>query len=479
MSASGSGFASSVALMSLVPAAALALAAAVPPAHAARSLTTGFYDPAWPYSDPAAATASDARMRSLGAGVVRVHGVWAGVEPRAPAPGSNARDPANPAYDWEGLDNGVIAAASQGLTALVQFDQAPSWAEGPGRPAGATPGSWRPSVRALADLGAAAARRYSGHYRDPRRGLLPRVRLWQPWSEQNLVNQLNPQWERRGGRLVAASPRIYLRMLNAFALAVKRAGPGNVIVAGGTSPYGDPPGGSRMRPVFFWRELLCLRGGSLRPSNCGPRARFDALAAHPYTAADPHRGAINADDTAVADMHRLARLLRAAVQGHRVIPARHKRLWVTEFAYESDPPDPEGAPVALQARYLEDAFYLLWRQGVDTVLWFRLADEAPDPNYRLSAQSGVLFLDGSPKPSATAFRFPFVAHRAGGRLQVWGKAPQAGPVLIQRQAGADWQTVRTVSAPGNRVFQAVLTLSGAATLRAVAGAEASLPWSVG
>jgi hypothetical protein len=469
-----------LAALGLLAALALsALAALAPSAHAARSLTTGFYHPGWPYSDPAEVASIDARIHSLGGQVVRVHAVWAGVEPQRPVSGSNARDPANPAYDWAALDTAVLAAAREGLSPLIQFDQAPGWAEGPGRPAGATPGSWRPSVSAFADLGAAAARRYSGGYHDPRLGLLPRVRYWQPWSEENLVNQLAPQWERRGGRLVAASPGIYLRLLNAFTLAVKRVSAGNFVVTGGTSPYGDPPGGARMRPVFFWRTLLCLRAGSLRPTRCAPPARFDALADHPYTAADPNRGAIDRDDTAVADVHRLASLLRAAVRGHRVVPARHRRLWVTEFAYDSNPPDPAGAPVALQARWLEDAFYLLWRQGVDTVLWFRLTDEPPDPNYRLSAQSGVLFLDGQPKPAATAFRFPFVARRAGrGRLELWGKAPRPGPVAIQRQVGAGWQTVRTLTAGGNRVFDAVAALGGSPTLRAVSGADASLAWTL-
>jgi hypothetical protein len=56
--------------------------------------------------------------------------------------------------------------------------------------------------------------------------------------------------------------------------------------------------------------------------------------------------------------------------------------------------------------------YVLWRQGVDTILFYALTDQAPVPDYGSTYQAGVYYMNGQPKPSATAFRFPFVTQRS-------------------------------------------------------------------
>jgi hypothetical protein len=169
--------------------------------------------------------------------------------------------------------------------------------------------------------------------------------------------------------------------------------------------------------------------------------------------------------------------LRRAERLHLVGGAAHHELWVTETSWDSNPPDPHGVPVARQARWLEEAFYLLWRQGVSTVLWFLIKDAPPIPDYASTYQSGTYLIGGQAKPSAAAFRFPFVVIREGtGKLRVWGKTPELGIIRIERKTGSGWSLLRTVSATAGGVFEARVSLPGRAPLRARQGAEVSLAW---
>jgi hypothetical protein len=452
------------------------------PAAATAPLATGFLDGAYSADDPAVRAAAFSSTRDLGGTVVRVPFGWSGVAPASRPTGFDAQDPADPAYRFDVVDAAVREATARGLTVLLSFNGAPAWAEGRGRPAGAVPGSWRPDPGAVGDFARALARRYDGTFPDPRRpgAALPRVRRWQLWNEPNLPIYLSPQWERRGGALRPAAPGIYRAMLNAFYRGVKAVDRGSFVLSAGTAPYGDPAaGGGRLQPVRFWRELLCV-GTSLRALPCSDPVHLDGISHHPYGIRGPDSHSLNADDAAIPDITKLTRVLRAAQRQGRVLPRARKRVWVTEMSWDSSPPDPQGVPVQTQARWLEQAFYVLWRQGVDTVLWFQVRDQPPNPSYAATNQSGVLYLDGSPKPSAQAFRFPFVVHRvARGRVQAWGRAPSAGRLTVERQVGAGWQTVRTLSVGTRSTFLTSFPLRGRATLRARIGADASLPWRVG
>ena len=208
----------------------------------------------------------------------------------------------------------------------------------------------------------------------------------------------------------------------------------------GTAPFGDPaPGGHRIMPARFVRELLCLRrvGGRLRGTSCPAPARFDVLAHHPYSVGVPRRRALNADDVSIPDIGKLTRLLRAAERTGGALPRRRHRVWVTEVSYDSSPPDPHGVPAARHARYLEEALYLLWRQGVDPITWFQIRDQLPVPSYAATNQSGVYFADGRaearparvPLPVRRRARRPRVAARLGpraGRRSDADRAPSSG-----------------------------------------------------
>jgi hypothetical protein len=454
---------------------AVSLLAALLPAtgaQAAHSLTLGFLDSAYLAPD------GDAwlqRSADSAADIVRIDGGWAAPDTPVRPSGFDARDPADPAYDFARLDAGIRGAAARGLRILLSVGGAPRWAEGPGRDPAARAGTWLPDPHALDEYGVALARRYSGTFPDPLRpGLtLPRVEAFQLWNEPNLSTYLTPQW--RGGRPVA--PAHYRSMLNAFYRGVKSVRPDALVVTAGTAPFGDPmAGGDRMMPARFVRELLCLRT-DLRRTRCGSPAHFDVLAHHPYSVGSPHHRALNPDDVSIPDLGKLTRLLRAAERNGGALPRRHHRLWVTEVAYDSRGPDPDGVPLALHARFLEESLYLLWRQGVDTITWFQIRDQPPDPSYAATNQSGVYFLDGQAKPARRAFRFPFVVEPASGRRQrVWGRAPAAGTLRIERRTAAGWRLVRTLAVSRHATFVALMGRTPGATLRGRVGSDTSLAW---
>jgi hypothetical protein len=458
--------------------------ASAPDAHARRALTTGFSaDPVLTSGSAATRTPWIRRAAAEGAGIVRVNLSWSQVAPSTRPPGFDPADPSTRGYDWSAVDSSVRDLSSQGLQVLLNITFAPMWAEGAGRPATARPGTWRPDCAQFASFATAAAVRYDGHFPDPLqpRAVLPRVRFWQAWNEPNLAYYLAPQWTRSGRGWVPASPTIYRMLLNAFYAAVKRVSRSNYVVAAGTAPYGDQPGGQRIPPVEFDRDLFCLRGNArLSPVRCADLPHLDAVSHHPYGIEGPLWHALNAGDAAVPDLFKVARVLHAAERAGHVLPAGPKGLWATEISWDSSPPDPQGVPIAEQARWLEQALYVLWSQGVTTVLWLQIVDAPPNPSYPATYQAGLYFLGGNAKPAARAFRFPFVTHRAGRRsVQAWGRAPEGGKLAIEIRRGWRWHVLRRLRVRARRVFLATLALRGRTVLRARVGTQISLAWTQG
>jgi hypothetical protein len=456
----------------------LATLVAAPAAGAAAPLHIGFLDGVY----TADATERDPwldRTVAVNADTVRIDIGWPAPSGQARPANFDARNPADPQYDFTRADASIVAARQRGLQVIASFTGAPAWVDKAGRPPSVAPGTWKPSPKALEEYGAALARRYSGTFPDPARPgqMLPMVKAFQVWNEPNLSKYLNPQWT----RFRATSPKIYRGMLNGFYRGVKSVSSKALVVTAGTAPFGDAqPGGPRIQPARFWRELLCLRldRGVVRGMSCPTPARFDVLAHHPYSVGAPRRKALNADDVSIPDIGKLTKLLRKAEAGGRALPRKRHPVWVTETSYDSKPPDPDGVPSTTHARWLEEAFFLLWRQGVNTITWFQIHDQPPLPSYAASNQSGVYFADGRAKRAARAFRFPLVAERASAHShRVWGRSPLAGSVTIERRSGTRWQAVRTVQAKRGGTFLLRIARKAAGErLRATIGTETSLTW---
>ena len=223
---------------------------------------TGFSSSHYQSGDAAGRAFWLGRTVESGAGLVRLALSWQNVAGSGRPP-----DPANPgsaSYNFSSIDPAVRDAEARGLAVLLTLSAAPAWAEGPGRPANARPGTWKPNPSDLANFSQAVAARYSGGFDPDGSGPappLPAVQAIQIWDEPNQDYWLSPAFQGS----TAVSPAHYREMLNASYPAVKAVNPQMLVVTGGTSPYGDPPGGPypdpnnrRIRPVQFWQQLLCV-----------------------------------------------------------------------------------------------------------------------------------------------------------------------------------------------------------------------------
>jgi hypothetical protein len=157
---------------------------------------------------------------------------------------------------------------------------------------------------------------------------------------------------------------------------------------------------------------------------------------------------------------------------------------VTEFSWDSNPPDDAGVPVQLEARWVPEALYRMWQSGVNVVMWLTLRDE-PYPAKFVQAglyYRGATFRRDTPKPALAAFRFPFVAYLKGAGITVWGRTPdsRSHPVWIQMRSRTGWRTLARLRASNGGVFRGSVraTLDSSDYIRARSAGKASVPFSL-
>ena len=392
-------------------------------AASARGLVTGITDPIEHDFAERDGIHSFHVVHVAGIRVVRTSVNWGDIARSAPA---DATDPHDPAYDWTRVDDSVDRIVANGLQPLLSVLKTPTWARK--RPGGKTPNA--------SDVGAfmtAVARRYDGTRR-------PRVRLLQLWNEPNLKSYLDS----RGG------PAAYRAMLSAADAAVHRVHEDNVLVGGGLGPFGGPRGRYGIAPLKFMRRLF------------RKDTPFDVWSHHPYTSGPPAHSAYAKDDASMGDLPQIRRVLRRARAAGRI---RSTRLWVTEFSWDTKPPDPFGVPVREHARWVAEALYRMWRNRVEVAIWFQLRDNPHDGHWwGQTFQSGLfyrttpLYADEKAKPALRAFRFPFVALPAGRRIRFWGRTPNSEALLIriERRERGRWQAIRVAQADADGIFTGTL-----------------------
>jgi hypothetical protein len=422
-----------------------------------------------PVAQGAETDADYAKMRAAGVQVIRVTVNWPDVAPEALPAQFSADDPADPAYRWGALDGKLTSLARAGFEPIVCVVGAPIWAVSGLSKAG--DGPQEPDPQQLAAFARAAAIRYSGTTPD-----LPRVRYWQVYNEPNLSGYLMPQY--RAGR--PYSPGWYRSMVNAFADAVHQVSRDNLVVAGGQSPFTfrNEYGLQSVPPLRFMRDLLCMSKGKRPKPSCSAKVSFDVWAHHPYTSGGPTHSAERPDDVSLGDLQEMKALLDAAVHAGHVVSRRPPLFWVTEFSWDSKPPDTEAVPVRLEARWVAEAVYRMWASGVSLVTWFSLRDQPFPKGYY---QSGLYFVGGKPKPARDAFRFPVVAFVEGDGIHVWGRTPfgKRGRVALQQTTGDGWRPLATLSTDRYGVFEGVVRArSTSGYVRARFGGRPSVPFSL-
>lgn len=439
-----------------------------------RPLEVTVQDDALLLHQPAAKVARTARsLRAIGADRVRITAGWSALAPGARSrrrPRFDATNPdAYPAGGFRQLDAAVKAVKAVGLD--VQIDiafWAPRWAVRRGVPGDRQ--RWAPDPIEFGRFAAAVAERYSGGHADPAspKKRLPPVRLWTTWNEPNHPAFLLPQSERtRGGRVRARSPHFYRAMHETAYDAIKRVSADNRVLLGGLAAFGPPgrPGPTRgIDPVPFTRELACVneRLEPLASADCRDfrPLKADGFSLHPYSPNSPPNVSNPDPDTVqIADLGRMSTLLKALHERGRT--SGELPLYVTEYGYETNPPDPSrGVPPNVQAQWHGLATFLAWQQRDNRMFaQFLLQDLGPDTRFGAGSprrwqnyQTGLLTHRGDEKPALQAFKLPFWAEArllegtpavvAFGQVRP-GEDPQR--VTIEAQGGDGvWRPVRSL-----------------------------------
>jgi hypothetical protein len=422
--------------------------------------------------------------REAGASFVRIQLYWGGTAPVKKPDSWNPADPNDPAYDWNAADEAVRNALAAGLTPVLQVDGTPQWAQRCQTP-GIFPGSiCDPDPGDLRAFATAAAGHYSG--RTPG---VPAVKYFQGLNEPNLSLFFFPQYETSGKPI---SPYLYRDLINAFYAGIKAAEPSALVLLAGLGPIEIPQ--YTIGPMNFARLLLCMKGTkNPKPTkeDCDGGVHFDIFAIQPYTTGGPtHEGKIN--DVEIGDLPKLQTLIAAADRAGRIVGAfKRTPLWVTEFSWDSKPPDPGGLAMKIETRWVAEALHTAWSAGVENFFWYSLRDDPPPSGgrrYSETLESGLYFRGASleqdqPKPFLRAFRFPFVAY-PGEKLEFWGRTPsgRGAKVKIELKRNGKWKLARTIRANKYGIFRGKLKTGyggnekGAA--RAIAAKQASAAFSM-
>lgn len=434
---------------------ALAAGASTAAAAPARPLQTAFVDP-----DAFTGTEASAALQlanAAGVTAIKVPLFWSLVAPAERPSHFEPANPGDPAYSWAGLDTQLRLIRARGFEPIVYIAAAPTWAV---RDFG---GFLRPDPAQYRAFALAAVRRYSGT------AGFPRVRYWQAWNEPNKVPNQDVK---------RSAADWYRTLVNAYAESV-HSRRGNAVVAGGLSPFGIS---TAVAPLEFMRSLLCVSSARQPRATCSARIHLDIWSTHPYTAGGPTHSAYRPNDVSLGDLPEMKAVLDAGVRTGHVVSTQPVRFWVTEFSWDSSPPDPRGVPIALEARWVAEALYRMWSAGVSLVTWFTVRDRPPHTS---PYQSGLYFQSSSyaharPKPALTAFRFPFVAFPRPNKVVVWGRTPPqtSGNVVVEQQGASGWRRVAVLQADGAGVFSAELRTAIRGSLRARVPGATSLPFSL-
>ena len=421
-------------------------------------------------------TAAMAEIRALGVDVVRTNVIYNRIyrtpRDRRKPRGFRPSDPAAAQYDWSATDRLVEAAQQNGLLVMMTVTgPGPFFSSASPRRCRRNPCTHRPKPSEFAGFAAAVAKRYRG-----------RVAYYSIWNEPNINKHwLTPRYQRtRHGRVDVAGA-IYRKLFQVGQRAIARYDPArrNRVLFGEVAAIGSP--------LPMLRAALCLdRNGrpftgrlrALQGCSRPGRLNIGGFAVHPYNHGGggkngPRTRTTTKSSLPIAYMPRLHRLMNGAARRGRI--GRGKGIWVTEFGYQSNPPDPQaGVPLANQARFINESDRLLFSdRRVRSVAQYELVD-VPDRDQFNSGLRFVRSRGGAQKPAYKAYRMPIVVtRRSANSVEVYGQVRPArllpgGPFtrpLVQVSQGGAFVTVATPSTNRRGIFRINVNRAGASRSR--------------
>jgi hypothetical protein len=383
----------------------------------------------------------------LGIDIVKLNLYWDEVAPktRRKPRGFDGADPSD--YNWSNYGATIQAIRDRGMRPFLSLGgRGPRWATGSkGRK-----GTYKPSAKEFERFAEAAGRQF------------PEVDLWSIWNEPNLYSWLSPQ--RSKG--VPQSPSIYRKLYLAGHRGLNASGNDDTILLGELMPRGGTDS-RKVPPLQFLREMACLdrnyrqyRGRAAKLRGCSRVSRIptSGLAYHPYTLAGGPNVDEQGDDAAIGQLGRVrATLDRIARRGK--LPRRLK-IWITEFGYQTKPPDPFGTPIGRAPNLMDLSEWIAYRNPrVATYAQYQLCDND-------FWQSGLRRENCRPKRRVyEAFRMPlFVRSLGGNRVEVFGalRSASSGSAEIESKApGGSYRSRGSASVNRAGYFRRILRVTNA------------------
>lgn len=299
--------------------------------------------------------------RGLGIGTLRQPFIWADIERRKGR------------YRFGSIDGFVKGAARQGMTVLPILFGTPTFRSTKPRRK-ALRGAYPPrNLSDIAGFARAAAQRYgpTGTFwrknpKVPKRA----IRAWQVWNEPNLPVYWRP----------SPNAAQYVKLLAAAARGVKSVDRGAEIVTAGMpeSPNGVP----------LQKYIAAMYRAGAKPA-------FETLAVNPY--GERSGEVIERVEATRRTMNRFG--------------DRKAKIWVTEFGWADRGPSSRfTVGRGEQAARIRATITDLWTQreglGIRGFVYFNWRDSTPYAGGRdfWGLHTGLLDIDGRPKPAYEAFR---------------------------------------------------------------------------
>lgn len=332
-------------------------------------------------SHPAAQLAADMNAQaSTGVGTLREHLHWDRIE-RAPG-----------VFDWSDTDALFAAAWARGMTVLPVLVDTPQFYST--RPAGETTGGWPPRDPVyIKRFTTALAKRYGSrgtYFGCLLPGFLCRrpykpITAWQVWNEPDIL-----AWWRTG-----VDPGAYTALLRQAYEGLKAGdSKAEVVLAGLTVRVVDRGG---------YLDQLYDRGAA---------AYFDTLAVHPYAG------------SAGGVVFHLRTIRQIATEhGDGAVPIR-----VTEYGYATGGTQTWVVDAQCQAALIQATTRVLSARrgelGLRSIVQFMWQDRSTNPNVSWPNHAGLLWLDGSAKPSLFSFADAVLNRPVGPNLDVTQVCPE-------------------------------------------------------
>jgi hypothetical protein len=415
---------------SLVAACAAVACLALPAAAGAASFSPGFQEITTQRGDQI--DARDQAVTAAGGKFIRIMISWRTIAGNCTG-SEDLGNPDEPCYNWYLLDPIVQHATNNHLGVLASFWMYPKWATGSDDWKYTAPdfASFQVLADHFADFAKAVALRYgpaSAH------GTIGMYTIGnEPGSNDFWLPDTTDRVQRFAYQYKQAATKM------------RAANPSALLAPGPTGPKSLP-----LRPLDFIDQFQTAMEGY------GATGLVDAWAHNPYAGGNisPYTSYLTPPSVGIGNMNDLyAKLDESSITAG--VP-----VWGTEFAYQTNPPDPAGTTPAKQAAWAAQALDVAESSGRMPILsWYVLFDPQESDDW----DSGFYYKDGTPKPGLEMFRRPIAmtstSRLVNGKVRVYGRSNVGtNPRLVYRIGGSSaWRTIPGQTGLGSGGLYAYVT----------------------